>query len=211
MTLVRLGGALTVILMAGAQLGMIRQSCQTARLLAPSIVVLEDVDLIAEDRDHNRCPVILHELMDEMDGLGPRAEVIFLLTTNRPRILETALAARPGRVDQAIYFPLPDRACRRRLFEHFSHGLDLSDVNVEPLLDRTDGASPAFIEEMFRKAALMAAERGETSDPMRLTSRDFDEAIRELVEFGGAITQHLLGYRNEPDGATRGGLGFRAG
>ena len=71
-------------------------------------------------------------------------------------------------------------------------------------------ASPAFIEELFRKAALMAAERGEKSDPMKLTNADFDDAIRELVEFGGSITQHLLGYRNDPDSA-RGGLGFRAG
>jgi len=173
--------------------------------------VIEDVDLIAADRDQNFDTTLLHDLMDEMDGLGPKADVIFLLTTNRPRILETALAARPGRVDQAIYFPLPDRACRRRLFEHFAHGLDLTRVNWEPLLDRTDGASPAFIEELFRKAALLAAERGEKADPLPVTNADFAEAIRELVEFGGAITQHLLGYRNEPDGSTRGNLGFRAG
>jgi hypothetical protein len=200
----------TVILLTGRQLRLVRESCILARLLQPALIVIEDVDLIAADRDQNFDTTLLHDLMDEMDGLGPKADVIFLLTTNRPRILETALAARPGRVDQAIYFPLPDRACRRRLFAHFSHGLDLAEVNIDPFLDRTDGASPAFIEEMFRKAALMAAERGETSDPLRLTNRDFDEAIRELVEFGGAITQHLLGYRNEPDGA-RGGLGFRAG
>ena len=45
-----------------------------------------------------------------MDGLGSKSDCIFLLTTNRPEILEPALAARPGRVDQAIYFPLPDIA-----------------------------------------------------------------------------------------------------
>ena len=52
---------------------------------------------------------------------------------NRPRLLEKALAARPGRVDQAIYFPLPDRDCRRRLFDHFAAGLDLSAVDPVPL------------------------------------------------------------------------------
>ena len=145
--------------------------------------------------------------MDEMDGLGSKADVIFLLTTNRPRILETALAARPGRVDQAVYFPLPDRDCRRRLFAHFAVGLDLSAVDVEPLLDRTDGASPAFIAELFRKAALMAAERGERSDPLAVTTADFAAAVRELVEFGGVLTQHLLGYRTDPDAGGR-NLGF---
>jgi cell division protease FtsH len=201
----------TVILLTGRQLRLVRESCILARLLQPALIVIEDVDLIAADRDQNFDTTLLHDLMDEMDGLGPKADVIFLLTTNRPRVLETALAARPGRVDQAIYFPLPDRACRRRLFAHFSKGLDLTRVNVEPLLDRTDGASPAFIEELFRKAALLAAERGEKSDPLQITNVDFEDAVKELVEFGGALTQHLLGYRPDPDGSPRGNLGFRVG
>jgi AAA+ superfamily predicted ATPase len=200
----------TVILLTGRQLKLVRESCVLARLLQPALVVIEDVDLIAADRDQNFDTTLLHDLMDEMDGLGPRADVIFLLTTNRPRALERALAARPGRVDQAVYFPLPDRDCRRRLFDHFAHGLDLSGVDVEPLLDRTDGASPAFVEELFRKAALLAAERGEHSHPLRLTNADFDAAVRELVEFGGALTQHLLGYRSDPDAGAR-GLGFGPG
>lgn len=198
----------TVILLTGRQLRFVRESCLLAKLLQPALVVIEDVDLIAADRNQNFDTTLLHDLMDEMDGLGAKADVIFLLTTNRPRILEVALAARPGRVDQAVYFPLPDRECRRRLISHFSHGLDLSAVDVEPLLDRTDGASPAFIEELFRKAALLAAERGEHSDPLKVTNADFAEAVRELVEFGGAITQNLLGYRTDPDSA-RGGMGFR--
>ena len=200
----------TVILLTGRQLRLVRESCVLAKLLQPALVVIEDVDLIAADRDQSFDTTLLHDLMDQMDGLGAKADVIFLLTTNRPRILEHALAARPGRVDQAIYFPLPDRECRGRLFGHFGQGLDLSGVNTGPLLDRTDGASPAFIEELFRKAALMAAERGEHTDPLRLTNADFDAAVRELVEFGGALTQNLLGYRSDPDAGAR-GLGFGSG
>jgi hypothetical protein len=199
----------TVILLSGRQLRLVRESCILARLLQPALVVIEDVDLIAADRSQSFDTTLLHDLMDEMDGLGTKADVIFLLTTNRPRILETALAARPGRVDQAVYFPLPDRECRRRLFAHFAIGLDLSAVDQEPLLARTDGASPAFIAELFRKAALMAAERGEASDPLKLTDADFAAAVRELVEFGGALTQQLLGYRTDPDAGGR-NLGFGA-
>jgi hypothetical protein len=185
----------TVILLTGRELKLLRPSCRLARLLAPSMVVLEDVDLVASDRRHNRRNTLLHELMDEMDGLGPKTDCIFLLTTNRPERLESALAARPGRVDQAIYFPLPDRACRRRLFALFSEGLDLEGVALEPLLERTEGASPAFLQELFRKAALLAAERGETSEPLRVTNDDFTKALREIVEFGGAITRNLLGFQ----------------
>ncbi|HEX4613034.1 MAG TPA: ATP-binding protein [Urbifossiella sp.] len=200
----------TVILLTGRQLRLVRESCQLARLLQPALVVIEDVDLIALDRAENPDTTLLHDLMDQMDGLGTKADVIFLLTTNRPRLLERALAARPGRVDQAVYFPLPDRDCRRRLFAHFTHGLDLSAVDINPLLDRTEGASPAFVEELFRKAALLAAERGERSDPLPLTTADFENALRELVEFGGALTRNLLGFRDEPDSGT-GGMGFVRG
>ena len=56
----------------------------------------------------------------------------------------------------------------------------------------------------------MAAERGEHSDPLKVTTADFEAAIRELVEFGGALTQHLLGYRNDPDAGSR-GMGFPTG
>jgi ATPase family associated with various cellular activities (AAA) len=193
----------TVIMLSGPQQGLVREACHAARLLAPSIVILEDVDLIAEDREHNRCSAVLHELLNEMDGLGERDHVTFLLTTNRPEILEPALAARPGRVDQAVFFPLPDEDCRKRLFELYGRGLDLSAIDVARWVNQTRGVSPAFIEELLRKAALTAAERGESSRPLRLCDEDIQEAVHDLVQFGGELTQKLLGFRT-------GRLGFQA-
>jgi ATPase family associated with various cellular activities (AAA) len=192
----------TVIVLSGPQQGLIGEACQAARLLAPSIVILEDVDLVAEDRERNRCAAVLHELLNEMDGIGDRDQVTFLLTTNRPEVLEPALAARPGRVDQAVFFPLPDEACRRRLFELYGRGLDLTAVDLDRWVSQTGGVSPAFIEELVRKATLTAAERGEKARPMRLSDGDVQQAVRDLVQFGGELTQNLLGYRT-------GRLGFR--
>lgn len=192
--LARAAEGYTVIMLTGRHLRFIRESCRLARLLAPSMVVMEDVDLVASERRGNRHTTLLHELMDEMDGLGSKSDTIFILTTNRPEILEPALAARPGRVDQAVYFPLPDLESRRRLFELFAKGLYLGKVDVEALLQRTESASPAFIEELFRKAVLFAAERGERVVPMPMEQADFDQALRELVEFGGELTRSLLGH-----------------
>src|SRR5262245_1031418 len=186
----------TVIQLTGRQLGLIRESCRMARLLAPSLVVLEDVDLVAQERPDNPSPVILHELLDEMDGLGPRTECVFLLTTNRPAVIEPALSARPGRIDQAIEFPLPDADSRRRLFRVYGQGLDLTNVELEGWVRRTDGVSPAFIEELLRKAALMAAERGATGEPLPVADQDVHTAAEELVLFGGELTQKLLGYQS---------------
>lgn len=101
----------TVILMTGRGQGAIESSCRFARWLEPSMVVIEDVDLIAEDRATQQgCnTAILLELLNEMDGLSDDVDVLFFLTTNRPEVLEPALAARPGRVDQAMKFLCPTK------------------------------------------------------------------------------------------------------
>jgi hypothetical protein len=189
----------TVLLLTGRGQGMIEQSCALARALQPSIVILEDVDLVAEERTRPGAACagpLLFELLNQMDGLADDADVLFLLTTNRPDLLEPALAARPGRVDQAIEIPLPDAQCRRRLLELYSDKLTLGTVNWETLVQRTAGASGAFIREMMRRAALFAAD--ESSDSVE--DRHLDEAIHELVVQGGSLTQRLLGF-GSADGA----------
>jgi ATPase family associated with various cellular activities (AAA) len=105
----------TVLILTGAGLGAIGPACGIARELAPSMVVMEDVDLVALDRDEEMSNALLFELLNEMDGMQSDLDVLFLLTTNRPDRLEPALAARPGRVDMAVQLPLPDPDGRRRL------------------------------------------------------------------------------------------------
>jgi len=153
----------TVILLTGWQLRLIRESFNLARFLSPSLIVLEDVDLIARSRKRNRCNTVLHELLDELDGLAPESECVVLMTTNRPEILEGALASRPGRVDQAIYFPLPDADCRRRLFHLFGEQLDFSALEldrwvsrpkqpVRPLLRKWSASRSSSLPSVARKA-----------------------------------------------------------
>jgi hypothetical protein len=135
----------TVVLLAGREVGLIPRACAMARLLQPSMVILEDVDLIAEDRNRQEpgCTPLLLELLNEMDGLSDDADVIFLLTSNRPELLEPALAARPGRVDLAVEVPLPDAACRRRLIELYGHGLALhvDGDDLDRLVQRIEGVA----------------------------------------------------------------------
>ena len=188
----------TVILTTGRGLGLVQTVAQMARQLAPSMVVLEDVDLVAEERTmpgFGARPV-LFELLNEMDGLRDDQDVIFVLTTNRPDILEPALAARPGRVDLAVELPLPDEAGRRRLFDVYSRGLDLEAVDMADFVTRTEGATPAYFKELMRKAALRAAEAGEGA---KLRNEHLQGALDELTA-GGRLAERLLGFRAEPAG-----------
>lgn len=191
----------TTILLSGEQLGLVKTCCRLARMLAPTLVVMEDVDLIASARDDRRHPalqVTLHTLLNEMDGISSDAEVLFVLTTNRPEVIEPAIAARPGRVDQAIEFPLPDAECRRRLLALYSRGLVLDLQDPERVIRKTEGASPAFIQELLRKAALLAAEEGSRAgEELRVADSHLDEALGELLFAGGELTRQLLGFSSE--------------
>jgi hypothetical protein len=182
----------TIILLTGRGIGLIEQSCTLARLLQPATVILEDVDLIAEERTRQSTGTnaLLFELLNQMDGLADDADVLFLLTTNRPEILEPALAARPGRIDQAMLVPLPDRDCRDRLLTLYGQGVSLQVAERERLLEQTEGVSAAFIRELLRKATLFAADEG---DALIVEDRHLAEALHELVVEGGELTRRLLG------------------
>ena len=186
----------TILLMTGASVQALESACGLARMLTPATIILEDVDLIGTERQYQSISAnsLLFELLNQMDGLADDTDLLFVLTTNRPDILEPALAARPGRIDQAIEVPLPDAACRRRLLELYGTGLKTLGVDWNRLVERTAGASGAFIRELLRKAAVFAAEESD-GDELLVQERHIDEALTELVVAGGTLTHSLLGAK----------------
>jgi ATP-dependent 26S proteasome regulatory subunit len=125
-----------------------------------------------------------------MDGLREDAAVLFVLTTNRPEHLEVALASRPGRIDQAIEFPLPDDQGRRQLIRLYACGLALADEVVEVVVKKTKNASAAFIKELMRRSAQYCLQNG--SDNV-LKPQALDAAIEEMLFTGGSLNAKLLG------------------
>lgn len=204
----------TAVVLSGGALGRIREACSVARALQPSVVVVEDVDLIGEERMPRMGPVMGHhpllfQLLSEMDGLDSDIDVTFLLTTNRPEILEPALAARPGRVDLAVELPLPDAAARRRLVRLYQGDVELDLAEPDWVIERTDGVTASFLKELIRKAALLACEDGTGADataamrgavvenaataPIRVTDEHMMTAIDQLLDARNQLTRVLLG------------------
>lgn len=184
----------TVIVLTGGALGAIRPASALARHLAPSVVVLEDVDLIAEHRRiHVGNSPVLFDLLNEMDGIAEDTDVAFLLTTNRADLLEPALAARPGRVDLAVEIALPDADARGRLIDLYGRGLDLQIADGSVVVERTEGVTPSFIKELMRKAALLAAIESGDGDGLAVGDGHIHAALDELMAEGSALTRALLG------------------
>ena len=186
-----LPGHTTLIITAG-QVALLGAYMNLARLLQPAMVVIEDVDLIAGDRnDLGSCEEsLLNELLNEMDGLKEDADILFVLTTNRPEQLEGALTGRPGRIDQAIEVPLPDEAGRRKLVQLYGKKLPLTPTIVDDAVRRTEGASAAFIKELMRRMAQASVSRdgGASIDP-----GDISQALDDMLFAGGRLNVRLLG------------------
>ncbi len=183
----------TTLLITAEEMGALPEYMALARLLQPALVVIEDADLIARDRgarDSACDEVMLNRLLNELDGLRERADVFFILTTNRPETLEPALASRPGRIDQTIEFPLPDEALRRRLVALYARTLSLSISLINDLALRTDGASPAFIKEFMRRIAQHHLDAETTGEVSRVTA---EAALHEMLFSGGVLNTRLLG------------------
>jgi hypothetical protein len=184
----------TIIELSGDSLGAIGTACSVARTLQPAMIVIEDVDLIAEERGmYGGASPLLFQLLNEMDGLAEDTDVVFLLTTNRADLLEPALAARPGRVDQAVALELPDEEARRRLFALYRGDLDVDESNLDAVIERTDGVTASFLKELLRRAALVAAEADGGGRRLSVSADQLDAALDELMATRNAMTRTLLG------------------
>jgi hypothetical protein len=183
----------TTLLVTAEQVGLIGEYFRLARFLQPSLMVIEDVDLIARERTEMRTPgeeVLLNRLLNEMDGLQEDSEVLFILTTNRPDQIEPALVSRPGRIDQAIEFPLPDEEGRTKLTKLYARDLLVPDDLMDLIVRRTKGVSAAFVKELMRRCAQFQIE----SDAGRLlTETAMNSALEEMLFAGGTLNRRLLG------------------
>ncbi len=183
----------TTLLITAEQVSLLDEYFQLARFLQPAMVVIEDVDLIARAREtmHNPCAEsLLNKLLNEMDGLREDAALLFVLTTNRPEQLEAALASRPGRIDQAIEFPLPDDDGRRKLVALYSRGLKMPEDVMQSIVRKTKKASAAFIKELMRRCAQYHLQAGKNGE---LRQEQVESALEEMLFSGGSLNVKLLG------------------
>ena len=135
-----------------------------------ALVVLEDCDLVAANRDFSLgAQPLLFEVLESLDGLGDDADVAFRLTTNRVYLLEPALAQRRGRVDLAVEVPLPDQNARRLLLARYARGLAFSSAVLDEVASQAEGMTASFNKELVRRAVLIAAEDERDADLTQAT------------------------------------------
>merc|ERR1712224_1137788 len=117
---------------------------------------------------------IMNQLLTEIDGVGVKKNVFFVAATNRPELLDDALL-RPGRLDQLIYIPLPDRPARQSVLESTLKKSPIApNVSMSFLAELTDGFSGADLAELCQRAAKAAIRDAIAADELKTDDMDVD-------------------------------------
>ncbi len=169
----------------GVGASRVRDLFATARMQAPSIVFIYEIDSIGRKRGaglgggHDEREQTLNQMLSEMDGFEPSEGVVVMAATNRPDILDAAIL-RPGRFDRQIVVPLPNLAERLPILQvHCRDKQVASDVDLGKVARGTPGMSGADLANLVNEAALHAVRRGASA----IENRDF-EAARDRVLMG---------------------------
>ena len=150
-----------------------------ARMLAPVIVFLEDIDILAEDRSTSGHSVLLGELMNQIDGCDGDHVIVTMATTNRLDVIEEAVRNRPGRFEQVIEIPAPDKASARAYLSDRLAGHILAPADLLWLAAAAEGSTGAALEELANLVLTLAWKSvdGEVNGGLQLTRKILKEAV----------------------------------
>jgi cell division protease FtsH len=176
----------------------VREVFEQAKLNAPSIVFIDEIDSIGQKRstspeggDSER-NTTLNQLLVEMDGFDGESRVVVLAATNRPDILDEALL-RPGRFDRQATFYKPDYADRLPLLQYYFRDKMLAcDVDLDHFAHNTAGFSAASIANIANEAALLAARQ----KVLMITAKHVDDAITRVL-IGAERKTRLMSEREK--------------
>jgi len=191
-----LDGITTIVATGRAQLHA-RSICQTARMLQPALVVLEDVDLVYSQREGNAYGVALGELMDELDGFARQDAILFALTTNAIDRVEAAVKDRPGRISQCIHMGLPAPPLRRRFLEALLAPYNTNGLDLDAVVALTDRTSQAFLKELvFRSVQTASLRSPEAASPnvLPVSLADIRTTLTTMKEGAGKEGAAILGF-----------------
>jgi len=178
-----ISGSDFVEMFVGVGASRVRDLFSQAKESAPAIIFIDEIDAVGRHRGagmgggHDEREQTLNQMLVEMDGFDPKANVIVIAATNRPDILDPALL-RPGRFDRQIGVDAPDLKGRQRILEVHGRGKPLAEsVDLEVVARKTPGFTGADLANVLNEAALLTAR----SDAQLIDNRALDEAIDRVI------------------------------
>ncbi|MEV4777113.1 ATP-dependent zinc metalloprotease FtsH [Microbacterium sp. LWH12-1.2] len=178
-----ISGSDFVEMFVGVGASRVRDLFNQAKEAAPAIIFIDEIDAVGRHRGagmgggNDEREQTLNQMLVEMDGFDPNANVIVIAATNRPDILDPALL-RPGRFDRQIGVDAPDLKGRQKILEVHSKGKPLAkSVDLEIVARKTPGFTGADLANVLNEAALLTAR----SNAQLVDNRALDEAIDRVI------------------------------
>jgi len=166
----------------------VRKIFERARQVAPCVVFFDEIDALASKRGlevgNKVTERVLNQLLAEMDGIEDLSNIIVIGATNRPDMLDSALL-RPGRFDRILLCGVPEKEGRLQIFKIHTKNMPLAeDVNLNELVEKTEGYVGADIESLVREAAMLSLRENIKAKEVKM--KHFEEALKKV---GPSVTK----------------------
>ncbi len=183
----------------------VREIFRKAKMAAPCIIFIDEIDAIAPSRDNSANDSMVSErvvdtLLTEMDGLQELKNVIVIAASNRPNAIDPALL-RPGRFDKIIEIPMPDEETRLAIFNVHTRRMPIAkDVDPLEIAKLTANYTGAEIENIVREAGMNAIRAKKDA----VHRQDFIDALKEVKPaIPREMSERVKRFKDEPENMYR--------
>ena len=174
--------------------GIVGQSAQnidkafeTALENVPCLLFFDEFDSVAQRRDNSpdqESRRTVNQLLTSLEAHREERQLLVMAATNSIEHLDPAVI-RPGRFDRHIRIDLPDAEARRAIFRaELDDRPTTETIDLDELVARTEGMTPAAITKIVDSAALEAFRRATESGHEVLV--DSTELLDAVERYGGA-------------------------
>jgi len=167
---------------------------ELAQDLSPCIVFIEDIDLIGLNREeyHYQCGPALLSLLNILDGIEEKQEIVTVATTNNSEALDKAISQRPSRFDRVVKLSLPSLEERKELVGLLCQKIPIDEATQDYIAHSAEHCTPAQLQEIIFSLVIGCSDElsAGQSPYLKVGRDDIDSAISKVNGKNG----HRLGF-----------------
>ena len=169
-----------------------------ARENTPCLIFFDELDALGVKRggggpqggESSALRLAVNQFLVEMNGVEANPEGLFVMgATNQPWDIDPALK-RSGRFGDSVYLPPPKYGDRKRLFEFYTRNKPRGHLSYGRLARITTGFSPADIERVCDRAAMLPLlHEYEKKTGRKLVMSDIIKVLRDKDLSGSSLDE----------------------